>query len=167
MENPFDQFDKKSENPFDQFDTSVNNIPELKQDLPSWKYTVSEWSRPVLEGIGLVAGGLAGSAVGPLGAVGGAAALYTAGSEASDRLDEFLGIRQAPTISEQTLRIGGKMLEGAEYEMGGQIFGKALSYTAGRISKLFKGRRFGLTPSSATLKAGEKLQQQKDYEINQ
>ena len=78
---------------------------------------VGSFARPLLEGGGAIAGGVLGSPMGPVGAVGGGALGYGIGKSAADLLDRGLG-RKAPipNMTEAVKEAGGNAYEGAQME---------------------------------------------------
>ena len=107
---------------------------------PSWKNTVSQIARPVLQAGGMVAGGLVGAPLAPetLGAssVAGAALGYAGGEQVANKLDEALGLRQAQPVGQELLQAGKDIGTGAALEMGGQVLGKAIPMAAKGIGKM-------------------------------
>lgn len=107
----------------------------------SW-YDVSAkgLARGAIDAIPVVAaagGGLAGSALGPLGAVGGGSLAYAGGKELQDILKNRLLGDEAASVDplDQAKRVSGNMMDGASMEMGGQVLGKGLSAGASNAKK--------------------------------
>lgn len=107
-------------------------VGEITQGQPAWKHKVSESARLALEGGGSILGGVVGGWTGSVpGAVTGGALGYAAGSEAADRVDEHLGLREPKPLAEQSVETLKKVGEGAAYEAGGM----GLAATAGPIMR--------------------------------
>src|SRR3990172_11511831 len=81
---------------------------------------------PTVEGLGLIGGGILGAPAGPIGAVGGAALVYTAARSLTKAGDVALGYSKPETPVEALKRGGENLLEGATMEMGGQVAGKVI-----------------------------------------
>ena len=126
-------------------------MQRVKEALPSRK-TVARYARPILEGAGMVAGGIIGAAGGSAvpvlgtaaGTVAGSALGYGMGSQATDIIEgpsatqvrqpfipgELSNPKYRPrTAGEEVGNVVNKLKTGAEIEMGGQIAGKV----AGRV----------------------------------
>lgn len=108
----------------------------LADDAPEKESTAHKVGRrvldygvtPALEAGGALLGGTLGTAAaGPIGMVGGGALGYATGAEAAESLRQMAGLSAPKTLKENVSRAGGKLLTGAEMEMGGGIAGKALS----------------------------------------
>ena len=108
----------------------------LADDAPEKESTAHKVGRrvldygvtPALEAGGALLGGTLGTAAaGPIGMVGGGALGYATGAEAAESLRQMTGLSAPKTLKENVSRAGGKLLTGAEMEMGGGIAGKALS----------------------------------------
>jgi hypothetical protein len=113
--------------------------PEYKQTQLSQEHPVrreiSRGVRTVLEGGGLVAGSIIGTAgglaasggnplVGVAGGVGGAGMGFSMASNMSDRIHEWLGLGEGMNLQESTIEAINDVAKGAEMEMfGGAIFG--------------------------------------------
>ena len=137
MGNFFDQFDTTGEQPkanfFDQFDAPK---------VDPWKKTLSAYARPMLEGGGMVGGGLmagaAGLPTGPgasLTAVAGGALGYATGKRAADYLDESLGLKESLKTKDVLSSTSKDLATGATLEMGGQIASAILvpAYEGGKL----------------------------------
>jgi len=149
--NPFDQFDtqtKQSANPFDQFEKPAEKSTGQK---------IYEYAEPVAETVGAIGGGIAGSALGPVGSVAGAGLGYGGAKAGMRGLGQMLGYE--PTSSKSTLQTlptaakqaVGDIATGATYEMGGQLGGKLIGSAAqkiGNLTDIFRG-------DTAALKAGK------------
>ena len=110
---------------------------EIRQGPPAWKYNVSNVIRPIAEGLGLVGGGIIGTAAEPgVGTVGGAALGYGIGRQGANLLDEKLGISKPATFKESATRSLNDMKTGAELEMGGQILGPMIGGAAKQLNKM-------------------------------
>ena len=180
--NPFEVEGKKlipvDGNPFEQAASQMPQV-ELAQAHesipvpPQWKYNLSNFARPMLEGGGAAVGGIIGAGAGaPTGpgaiatSILGGSLGYSIGKKSADALDQALGLRGAPTLTEQTVGTINDIAKGAMYEMGGQIAMAALKpvlkagkwtfeKTAGAIKKNF-------TEQGAKKAAGELLIAQTD-----
>lgn len=150
---------------------NINPPTDLKweQDYPT-KRKISKVARIGLQTGGLVVGSVIGSGAGPIGAVGGAGLLYGAGSNVADRLDEFLGLANKMKLEESLKKAATDITEGAMYEMGGQVAGKAISLVGtgiwklaetmglGRLFKRIKGFFPDLSDAGILKKAREELE---------
>jgi len=90
---------------------------------------------PTVEGLGLIGGGILGAPAGPIGAVGGAALVYTAARSLTKAGDVLLGYSKPETPIESLTRGGKDILTGAVSEMTGQIGGAVLNKAIPVISK--------------------------------
>ena len=124
---------------------SVNppTTQRFEQDFPT-RRKVSTAARVVLEAGGLVAGSIVGTATaGPIGGVGGAGLGFAITSNVADRLDEFLGLTKRAGLKKGFKSAAEDIVEGSELEIGGAIFGKALSAGGVLLNKL--SEKTGLT----------------------
>jgi hypothetical protein len=100
------------------------------------KQGVSAVQRPVLEGGGLTAGGMLGSATGnPLMTLLGSGMGYSMGANAADRVDELLGMKQPMSLQDIATKSVTDIPTGAAYEAGGQIIGKAIPPVMAAVKK--------------------------------
>ena len=76
--------------------------------------------RPTVEAVATGGGALLGSALGPLGTVGGAGLGYGAASEAFNLLEERLGLRKPRTPAQAAEEAAKGVLTGATFEAGGR-----------------------------------------------
>lgn len=112
---------------------SQSNISKEKPLLT--KEGLIEGSLQALPTLGMIGGGLAGTALGPVGSVGGAG-LGAAGGKALEQFlrSEVMG-EKPKDLLDRTKEIGQEGVSGVLGEMGGQVIGKAIS---GAVSKLPK-----------------------------
>jgi hypothetical protein len=88
---------------------------------------VKTYARPVIEGLGMAGGILAGSPLGPYGAAGGAALGYAGGGAISDLVEQIAREREGPkSITDAIKRTGEHLYEGAWAEAGGRVINSAL-----------------------------------------
>jgi len=121
-------------------------IDEIKNQEPSfYQKWVKPIAEPVIEALGLVGGGIAGTPAGPLGAIAGAGLGYAGAKQAYRTAEELAGVSEPAPLPEQLVRTGKEVATGAAYEMGGQIAGKTISAGAGGIKKAgqFIGKKLG------------------------
>ena len=99
------------------------------------------YMRPALEMGGMMVGGSAGTAAGPMGTVGGAALGYTGGSLIADTIEEATGLK-APDANfvERLKSTGNKLAEGATYEMTGPVVGKVVGGAINKVIAPFSKR---------------------------
>ena len=110
---------------------------KTQKNPPAWASTLSKFYRPLLEFGGLTAGGIAGLPVAPpFGSIGGAGLLYAGGKQTANILDELLGLRTPPPLSEQLPQTGKDILTGATIEASGQAIGVAATGIFRGIGKL-------------------------------
>lgn len=102
-------------------------------------------AQPVTEALGLVGGAIAGAPAGPLGAVAGAGLGFAGAKQAYRTAEELAGVSKPAPLSQQLLRTGKEVITGAEYEMGGQIAGKAISAGVEGVKKAGRvvGKKLG------------------------
>jgi len=98
---------------------------------------------PTVEMVGAVGGGLLGTPLGPMGAVGGAGLGYGIAKEALQLGDVFFGGQQPRQGAEAVTQPIGNILEGATYEAGGRAIAP---YVAPAIQKVTETGRGLLTP---------------------
>lgn len=98
---------------------------------------------PTVEMAGAVGGGLLGTALGPLGTVGGAGLGYGIAKEALNLGDVFFGGQQPRQGAEAVTQPISNILEGATYEAGGRAIAP---YVAPAIQKVTETSRGLLTP---------------------
>jgi hypothetical protein len=98
---------------------------------------------PTLEAAGAIGGGLLGTALGPLGTVGGAGLGYGIAKEALNLGDVYFGGQQPRQGAENITQPISNVLEGATYEAGGRVISP---YLAPAIQKVTETGRGLLTP---------------------
>ena len=98
---------------------------------------------PTVEMVGAVGGGLLGTPLGPMGAVGGAGLGYGIAKEALQLGDVYFGGQQPRQGAEAVTQPIGNILEGATYEAGGRAIAP---YVAPAIQKVTETGRGLLTP---------------------
>ena len=130
-------------------ETNADTLPGaiLEQDYPV-RRAISSAARSTLEGAGLLGGGVLGGTGGTFlggpvvgtaaGAVGGAGLLYAAGSNAADRLEEFLGLVKKHGLKESSIKAISDLERGAMLEMGGGVTGKVLTVAGKGIWSIAK-----------------------------
>lgn len=153
--------------------TPTNAMPE-----PPLRQTLANYARPVLEGVGAAGGailgagggGLAGLAGGPAapgtvpyGAIAGGVAGAGLGYAAGSTLADIVAGKPAPKPGETA----GKIMTGAEMEMGGQLTGALLNAGLTKLAKnktisniIEKGIEKGIRPS---IEGNRTSAQQKQY----
>lgn len=110
-------------------------VPQWGQENPrlySAAQTARQYGAPILEGVGMVGGGLLGAPAGPVGAVGGAGLGYGMAKELVNAADVALGNRPRQELPEQAKEAAKNVLEGATYEAGGRVLGDV----AGAVAKM-------------------------------
>jgi len=112
---------------------------DAMKDDRSWGQRIagaaSPYVRPVLETSGMVAGGIAGSAVAPVaGTMAGAGLGYGMGAQAADLLEEYAGTKPTESLPGRFISAGKQVLTGAALEGGGQVVGPAISAWKGGMS---------------------------------
>lgn len=120
--------------------------PQPQSTTPSSQSTyqsVRNLVAPALEAAGAVGGGLLGTPLGPLGAVGGAGLGYGIAKEALNLSDVYLGGQQPRQGAEAVTQPISNILEGATYEAGGRAIAP---YLAPAIQKVTETGRGLLTP---------------------
>ena len=110
-------------------------FPQWAQENPrlyNAAQTARQYGAPILEGAGMVGGGLIGAPAGPVGAVGGAGLGYGMARQLINAADVVLGNKPRQELPEQSKEAAKDVLEGMGYEAGGQVVGKL----AGVIGKM-------------------------------
>lgn len=118
------------------------DAPQFQQQVPQWgqenprlyqaAQVARQYGAPILEGAGMIGGGIVGAPAGPLGAVGGAGLGYGMARELVGAADVALGNKPRQQLPEQATQAAKNVLEGATYEAGGRVLGDV----AGAIGKL-------------------------------
>lgn len=118
------------------------DAPQFQQQVPQWgqenprlyqaAQVARQYGAPILEGAGMIGGGIVGAPAGPLGAVGGAGLGYGMARELVGAADVALGNKPRQQLPEQATQAAKNVLEGATYEAGGRVLGDV----AGVIGKL-------------------------------
>ena len=125
---------------------------EIKAEAPAWKRGVMSVARPVLEGVGMVGGGILGSGAAPVaGTVAGAGLGYAAGSTLADMLGQQLGTQSKPTLGQAAAKGVKDIGTGLMYETGGQLAPKVASLAAagvGKVAKPLLGKLSGVGPGA-------------------
>jgi len=131
-------------------DVKVENIPRWAQENPELAgslYALHKVVSPIAEGLGLVGGGMAGTAVSPgLGTVAVAGMGYAAAERVKKLSGQSLGISKPETATEAFTQTGKDIVAGGAMEAGGQIVGKGIQYGA---EKLFQPFAKQITPEMA------------------
>jgi hypothetical protein len=97
--------------------------------------TGAKLARPVLEYGGLAAGAAGGAPAGPAGSVAGAGLGYGAGKGIADLLDEWTGLKAAPSLGQRFVQSGKDVVSGAAMEAGGQALATGLTAAGKAISE--------------------------------
>lgn len=134
--------------------------PEAPQtDAPAepemgWGEYIGRGVADSLPVVGAAAGGMAGTALGPLGTVGGGALGYAGGAEARDLVKGYFMGDELPSASpeESIPRAAGNLAKGAMYEMGGQALGPAVDKVASGIGSGFNKTAGYLAEKAAKIK---------------
>lgn len=135
--------------------SSVPAAPAAPSGSPSpWKSLVSDTARPILETGGAVAGGAAGTGLGPEGTVGGSVLGYGAGRELANLLDQKMGLRTPP----QSFTAAAKdVLESAKQGVENEVAGSALGHLLGFASRnLAPFSRMAIKDAPPDVKATQK-----------
>ena len=113
------------------------DAPQFQQQVPQWgqenprlysaAQTARQYGAPILEGAGMIGGGMVGAPAGPLGIAGGAGLGYGMARELVNAADVALGNRPQQELPEQAKEAAKNVLEGATYEVGGRVLGDALA----------------------------------------
>ena len=106
---------------------------------------------PVVEGVGLVGGGIVGSGAGLVGAPVGAGLGYAGAKRLVKGADVAMGFDRPETASEIFAQTGKNIAEGAAMEAGGQVIGKVLPPVAGYVGEKAQGAAKGLYKSAAKI----------------
>ena len=109
-----------------------------------------------LEGGALIAGGMAGTPLGPAGQVAGAGLGYAGAKRLVRGADTALGNVPAETLPESLANTGKDVVSGAVMEAGGQIVGAGLSAATQGIKKLIPKLYASATKMSTTLSPKER-----------
>lgn len=141
-------------------------IPQWGQENPrlySAAQTARQYGAPILEGLGMVGGGLIGAPAGPVGAVGGAGLGYGMARELVGAADVVLGNKPRQELPEQAKEAAKNVLEGATYEAGGRVLGdvagaigraipESVKATPEKIASFLRAREAGyvVPPSQMT-----------------
>jgi len=121
-------------------------LPAFAKTNPSLYATLvkaRQLGGPTVEMLGGVGGSVLGAPGGPVGVVGGSALGYTTAKELLNKADVALGLAPKETVGQATGRAASNLAEGAMYEVGGQVAGKALNklvdagtYLAGKVADI-------------------------------
>ena len=113
------------------------DAPQFQPQVPQWgqenprlyqaAQVARQYGAPILEGAGMVGGGMVGAPAGPLGIAGGAGLGYGMARELVNAADIALGNRPQQELPEQAKEAARNVLEGATYEVGGRVLGDALA----------------------------------------
>lgn len=124
------------------------DVPEFQQQVPQWgqenprlysaAQTARQYGAPILEGLGMVGGGLIGAPAGPAGAVGGAGLGYGMARELVGAADVALGNKPRQQLPEQAMQAAKNALEGATYEAGGRVLGDVIGAVGKMIPESVK-----------------------------
>lgn len=106
--------------------------PTAERELTTWE-KARPYVAPTIEAISAGGGALLGAPLGPAGMVGGAGLGYGIAKEALGLADVYLGGAAPRQGAAQVIEPLRNILEGATYEAGGQVAGRALSAGIGKI----------------------------------
>jgi hypothetical protein len=91
---------------------------------------------PTIEAVPAALGGIAGTALGPVGTLAGAGLGYGAGRQLTRLMDVALGNEPAPTATQAMLGGAKDVLEGATMEAGGQVIGRGVQAGLQKLSQV-------------------------------
>lgn len=133
---------------------NIGQLPKEQLVSDDVKRGVSSFSRPVLEFGGAMGGGVLAAPAGPVGVAAGGALGYAAGKGAANRLDEAMGLKEAPQgIVEGLKETEQGLREGAMAEMGGAVTTKALARGAKAAPAIVeKAKALGVELTPAEIK---------------
>ena len=123
--------------------TPVSTTPAPTPTSTNTYQSVRNLIAPTVEMAGAVGGGLLGTALGPLGTVGGAGLGYGIAKEALNLGDVFFGGQQPRQGAEAITQPISNILEGATYEAGGRA---VAPYLGSAVQKVTEAGRGLLTP---------------------
>lgn len=123
--------------------TPVSTTPAPTPTSTNTYQSVRNLIAPTVEMAGAVGGGLLGTALGPLGTVGGAGLGYGIAKEALNLGDVFFGGQQPRQGAEAITQPISNILEGATYEAGGRV---VAPYLGSAVQKVTEAGRGLLTP---------------------
>jgi hypothetical protein len=109
-------------------------VPQWGQENPRLyeaAQVARQYGAPIVEGLGMVGGGIIGAPAGPIGAVGGAGLGYGAARQMVNLADVALGNKPRQELPKQSKEAVKDVIEGAAYEAGGRVLGDV----AGAIAK--------------------------------
>lgn len=121
--------------------TSISSpgTKELNEDGPVHKYV-----RPALEMGGMMAGGIAGTPLGPWGTVLGGTLGYALGDTGASALERFAGERPPVSSPAEAMTSAGKsLLTGGALETGAGIIGKGVGAVASKVLSPFRSQYEG------------------------
>ena len=135
------------------------NPAEVSDGTPEWAVrhtnlyagvrTAKDIIDPVVEGVGLVGGGMVGSSAGPVGTVAGAGLGYAGAKRITKATDVALGLESPETAGTAFKQAGKDVVEGAAIEAGGQVLGKVAPPVAKYVGEKSQQAARGLYKSSA------------------
>jgi len=123
--------------------TPVSTTPAPTPTSTNTDQSVRNLIAPTVEMAGAGGGGLLGTALGPLGTVGGAGLGYGIAKEALNLGDVFFGGQQPRQGAEAITQPISNILEGATYEAGGRV---VAPYLGSAVQKVTEAGRGLLTP---------------------
>ena len=122
---------------------SVNEGIPAERQLPKWAqenprtYEAAQAARtylgPTVEALSMAGGGVLGSALGPLGTVGGAGLGYGMGRSLLTAADVALGNRPPETAPQALTRGAEDVLTGATLETGGRVIAPYIGKAIGKV----------------------------------
>lgn len=97
--------------------------------------TAAKIARPALEYGGATVGAMAGAPLGPAGSVAGAATLYAGGKSVADLIDEYVGLKESPSLGKRLAQGAKDVTTGGLMEMGGQIINAGIGAAGKYLSE--------------------------------
>ena len=141
--------------------TMVNDPRLITNAQPSTTQSVYQSVRPyvapTLEAAGAIGGGLLGTSLGPMGAVGGAGLGYGMAKEALNIGDVLLGNQQARQGSEVVTQPISNILEGATFEAGGRALAPYIAPAIQKVTEVGRGLLTPVVKGAAESEIGKRL----------
>ncbi len=141
--------------------TMVNDPRLITNAQPSTTQSVYQSVRPyvapTLEAAGAIGGGLLGTPLGPMGAVGGAGLGYGMAKEALNIGDVLLGGQQARQGFEVVTQPIGNILEGATFEAGGRALAPYIAPAIQKVTEVGRGLLTPVVKGAAESEIGKRL----------
>jgi hypothetical protein len=140
-------------NPVAKLNADPGAVKDARSKGMTWGEIFSTYAQPVIEGLGLVGGGMVGSGVGPAGTIGGAAGGYSIAKKMGEIARREIDARTGDKTPQPDLGVFGEtdksikdLATGATIEMGGASAGKLIqmgSSALGRFGKQAFGKLTG------------------------